>query len=96
MAENKKILLYRIDEQAKNVIFVVTEDDPKLWGNISEDMQTVLAVLISFGCVIGFAVVALLAVIGGYSQLTTLNILIFQGVWSLFVLLITRLKRLDI
>ena len=52
--------------------------------------------LISFGCVIGFAVVALLAVIGGYSQLTTLNILIFQGVWSLFVLLITRLKRLDI
>lgn len=37
-----------------------------------------------------------LAVIGGYSQLTTLNILIFQGVWSLFVLLITRLKRLDI
>ena len=45
---------------------------------------------------IGFAVVALLAVIGGYSQLTTLNILIFQGVWSLFVLLITRLKRLDI
>ena len=61
-----------------------------------EDMQTVLAVLISFGCVIGFAVVALLAVIGGYSQLTTLNILIFQGVWSLFVLLITRLKRLDI
>lgn len=65
-------------------------------AEILEDMQTVLAVLISFGCVIGFAVVALLAVIGGYSQLTTLNILIFQGVWSLFVLLITRLKRLDI
>ena len=43
MAENKKILLYRIDEQAKNVIFVVTEDDPKLWGNISEDMQTILS-----------------------------------------------------
>ena len=43
MNENRKILLYRIDEQAKNVIFVVTEDDPKLWGNISEDMQTVLS-----------------------------------------------------
>jgi len=43
MAENRKILLYRIDEQAKNVIFVVTEDDPELWGNISEDMQTVLS-----------------------------------------------------
>ena len=43
MGENKKILLYRIDEQAKNVIFVVIEDDERLWGNISEDMQTVLS-----------------------------------------------------
>lgn len=43
MAENKKILIYRIDEQAKNVIFVVTEDDEKVWGNISENMQTVLS-----------------------------------------------------
>lgn len=43
MGENKKILLYRIDEQAKDVIFVVTEDDEKLWGNISKDMQTVLS-----------------------------------------------------
>ena len=43
MDENKKILLYHIDEQAKNVIFVVTEDDEKVWGNISEDMQTVLS-----------------------------------------------------
>lgn len=43
MAENRKILLYRIDEQTKNVIFVVTEDDEKVWGNITEDMQTVLS-----------------------------------------------------
>lgn len=43
MAENKKILLYRIDEQDKSVIFAVTEDDEKIWGNISEDMQTILS-----------------------------------------------------
>lgn len=43
MAENRKILLYRIDEQAKSVIFMVTEDDEKTWGNISEDMQNVLS-----------------------------------------------------
>lgn len=43
MDENKKILLYHIDEQDKNVIFVVTEDDEKAWVNISEDMQTVLS-----------------------------------------------------
>ena len=27
MGKDKKILLYRIDKQAKNVIFVVTEDN---------------------------------------------------------------------
>ncbi|MCM1229113.1 MAG: hypothetical protein NC489_03175 [Ruminococcus flavefaciens] len=43
MAENKKILLYRIDEQDKSVIFAVTKDDEKIWGNISEDMQTMLS-----------------------------------------------------
>ncbi len=39
----KKMLLYRIDEQAKNVIFVVTKDNEKAWGNISEDIQNVLS-----------------------------------------------------
>ena len=43
MSDNKKILLYRIDEQAKNVIFVVTEDDKKVWENITDDMQTILS-----------------------------------------------------
>lgn len=61
-----------------------------------EDMRSVLSVLISFGCAIGLGVIALLAFIGGYNQLTTANVLLFQGVWSLFVLLITKIKRLDI
>ncbi len=43
MAENKKILLYRIDEQTKNVIVIVTEDNEKAWEDISEDMQTILS-----------------------------------------------------
>lgn len=32
MAENRRILLYRIEEQAKNVIFVVIEDNEKEWA----------------------------------------------------------------
>ncbi len=40
MDEDKKILLYRIDEKDKNVIFVVTKDNESVWGNITEDMQT--------------------------------------------------------
>lgn len=43
MDKDKKILLYRIDEQAKIVVFVVTEDNEKAWGNITEDNQTVLS-----------------------------------------------------
>ena len=43
MGKDKKILLYSIDEQAKSVIFVVTEDNEKVWGNISEDAYTVIS-----------------------------------------------------
>ncbi len=43
MTENKKILFYRIDEQAKNVIFIITEDVENTWKEINENMQTVLS-----------------------------------------------------
>lgn len=43
MEKHKKILLYRIDEQSKNVIFVVTTDNESVWGTISEDDQTVIS-----------------------------------------------------
>lgn len=39
MGEYKKILLYRINEKDKNVIFVVTKDNESVWGNITEDMR---------------------------------------------------------
>lgn len=43
MDKDKKILLYRIDEQAKNVIFVVTADNKTAWENISEEKRTVIS-----------------------------------------------------
>lgn len=43
MAEDKKILLYRIDEQDKNVIFVATADNEQEWENITEEIQTTLS-----------------------------------------------------
>lgn len=43
MNDTKKILLYRIDKQAKNVTFVFTEDNEEVWKNITVDMQTVLS-----------------------------------------------------
>ena len=43
VTESEKILLYRIDEQAKNVIFIITEDNEEAWKNITDDMQTILS-----------------------------------------------------
>ncbi len=43
MGKDKKILLYRIDEQDKNVIFAVTEDNESIWRNIPEDAYTVIS-----------------------------------------------------
>lgn len=43
MAEDKKILLYRIDEQTKNVIFVVTMNNENEWLTISDNTETILS-----------------------------------------------------
>lgn len=59
-----------------------------------EDMRRLLSVLISFACVIGFGVVALLSFIGGTGQLGALNVVIFQLAWCVFIEIISRLKRL--
>lgn len=57
------------------------------------NIESILSVLISFGSAIGFGVVALLTFLDGLSQLSVLNVLIFQSVWSIFVLLITKIRR---
>lgn len=52
--------------------------------------------LVTFGSAIGFAVVALLGIIGAYTQITAVGILAFQIVWGIFVLLISKLKRIGL
>ena len=56
--------------------------------------KKVVGFLTSFGCVLGFATVAFLSVIGWYSQITDTAIIISQAVWSVFVLAISKLKRI--
>ncbi|MCD7872106.1 MAG: hypothetical protein LUG21_02145, partial [Clostridiales bacterium] len=55
--------------------------------------EKIISVLVSFGCAIGFGVAALLGFLNGISQLTALNIIIFQAIWSLFVMIITKLRK---
>lgn len=50
--------------------------------------------LVAFGCALGFAAVSIFSLIKGYSQLTCLSVLGFQGIWTVFVLLISKMKRM--
>ena len=55
--------------------------------------EKIISALASFGSAIGFGVTALLAFVDGMSQLTAVNLIIFQAVWSLFVLIITKFRK---
>ncbi|MCH5316671.1 MAG: hypothetical protein J1E05_01725 [Eubacterium sp.] len=55
--------------------------------------ENMISVLVAFGSAIGFGVVALLGILEGMSQVNATNVIIFQAVWSLFVLLVSKLRR---
>lgn len=55
--------------------------------------ENMLSVLVSFGSAIGFGIVALLGLMDGISQLNALNVIIFQTIWSIFVLFISKIRR---
>ncbi len=57
------------------------------------NVESVLSVLISFGSAIGFGVVALLAFVDGLNHLNPLNVIIFQSIWSIFVLIISKIRK---
>lgn len=57
------------------------------------NVESLLSVLISFGSAIGFGVVALLAFVDGLDQLNSLSVIIFQSIWSIFVLLISKIRK---
>lgn len=61
-----------------------------------QEIRKILSVLISFGCAIGFGVVALLGAVGGYSQLGAVSVVAFQAVWCIFMEIVSKIKRLGI
>lgn len=54
--------------------------------------ESLLSVLVSFGCALGFGVVALLGLVDGMSQINALNVIIFQAIWSIFVIIISKIR----
>lgn len=58
--------------------------------------RSLIKFLVSFGSAIGFGIIALLAIIGAYAQVTAVGILAFQIIWGAFVILISKLKRIGL
>jgi hypothetical protein len=61
-----------------------------------EETKKLLSVLVSFGCAMGFGLVAMLGFIGGLTQINPLNIVLFQAVWCIFVEIVSKIKRLGL
>lgn len=51
-----------------------------------------ISFLCTFGSLLGFAVIALLSLLGSYEQITPLSILLFQCIWIGFSALVTKIK----
>ena len=61
-----------------------------------EETRKLLSVLITFGSAMGIGLVTMLAVLGGISQITPVNIVIFQSAWCIFVEIVSKIKRLGL
>ena len=65
-------------------------------AGITVATRGMIAFLSAFGSALGFGVIALLAILQGYSQITALSIILFQVIWISFTTVATKLKSLGI
>ena len=49
-----------------------------------------------FGCALVYLAVAFLALLGAYSQLSAVSIILFQVIWNLFVLMISKIRGISL
>lgn len=61
-----------------------------------EETRKLLSVLITFGSAMGIGLVTMLAILGGISQITPVNIVVFQAAWCIFVEIVSKIKRLGL
>lgn len=65
-------------------------------AGVATSSKKLISFLTCFGVGLGFLAVALLSIIKGYSQITTVSIIGFQLIWNVFVLIISKLRRMGI
>jgi hypothetical protein len=60
------------------------------------NLKGALSFLVSFGSALGFGVVALLSILGSYNQLSSMSIITFQLIWTLFMTIISKIKGMNL
>lgn len=61
-------------------------------AEIAVGLKYVLSFLIAFGSAIGFAITALLSILGTYAELSAFSIIAFQVIWTAFVSLVAKIR----
>lgn len=62
-------------------------------AGVAISSKNVISFLVSFGSALGFAIIALLSLIRGYSQISIISIMGFQIIWNLFIFIIGKFRR---
>ena len=65
-------------------------------AEIIVSQKKLITFLSIFGCMLGFATVALISVLGAYAQLSAISIILFQAIWNLFILVISKLRGISL
>lgn len=58
--------------------------------------KNIISFLTFFGNTISFAAVALLSVLGAYTQISALSIILFQIIWNFFIFIVSKLRGIGL
>ena len=65
-------------------------------AEIIVSQRKLIKFLCFFGSALGFAAIALLSLLGAYSQISAVSIILFHLIWNLFVLMISKLRGISL
>ncbi len=65
-------------------------------SEIIVSQRKLIKFLCFFGSALGFAAIALLSLLGAYSQISAVSIILFHLIWNLFVLMISKLRGISL
>ncbi|MBQ9531564.1 MAG: hypothetical protein IJR70_05790 [Eubacterium sp.] len=65
-------------------------------SEVINSQKKLISFLTLFGAALGFGAVALLSILGAYTQLSAVSIILFHLVWNVFVLFISKIRGINL